>query len=104
MATINLDLNQRQHLAVIVGSAQGTPAEVKVYYEILKAIDLSEEEKKAINFQQSGDMIVWEKGDLPAHPYSFSSEHIAKLKAALTGWRFFRAKDQEWLPQVLDQL
>jgi hypothetical protein len=99
----------RLNLHALIGAQRCNVDELRVCWRLQDEIDLTEAEKKKINYRvvQAGDqkMPVWDLvGNEPVE-YSFSEEDYARLKKLVIEWQpgFLTTADRQWLSPLLDQ-
>jgi hypothetical protein len=108
---LTLDHVQRLNLHALMGAQKASVDEMRALWRMQDRIDLSAEEKEAINYrvvEQNGNLIpVWDPGKrLPASEYEFNTEEVARIDRIIKNWQpgFVAAADRAWLEPLLCQI
>lgn len=105
MKNISLDLNEREHITLVLGQQTGRAGDVFVITKILDKIMLTSAEETAIGLTTDGNNLNWR---MPPgiEPIDFQLEDTEydKLKAVMTTWPNFMPRDNTWLQAVLKKL
>jgi hypothetical protein len=94
-----------------MGAQRGSVDDVRAYWKLQDRIDLSEAERKAINFriQEVNGMqqALWD-GDPKAKPkeFEFAPDEFDRIKKMVREWQpgFLTTADRRWLEPLLGQL
>jgi hypothetical protein len=106
-----LDHTQRLNLHALIGAQRCNVDDTRLWWKVQDRIDLSAEEKKAIDFrvQQVNGMqqVAWDPSkQLPPAEYEFSPDELAKIQKTVQEWQpgFMIQADRQWLEPLLEQL
>lgn len=106
MKDLTLDLNQRQHMWIIVGAQEGRAADLAIYLRLMEKLKLSETEETLIGVTVDGQgNMAWrmQPEGVPLTTVSVEDKDAERLKLVLENWPRFRPVDNEWLQKVLLQ-
>lgn len=108
---LTLDHTQRLNLHALVGAQRANVDDMRLWWKVQDRIDLSLEERKAINFrvQQVNGMqqVGWDpNAQLPPAEYEFSPDEFSKISKMIQEWQpgFMIQADRIWLEPLLAQL
>lgn len=108
--TLSLDHAQRLNLIVLLGLLEGNVGETRAVWRLQDQLDLSPEEKQAIeHFTKSfngNEVQGWnETKTLPLRAYELSDGDIARIERAIQQFPRHRAgMARPWLAPLLEQL
>src|SRR5215831_19399510 len=108
---LSLDHTQRLNLHALMGAQRASVDEVRMWWKLQDRIDLSDEERKQINYriETLGGMQqpTWDVNKtLEPREYEFTQDEHQKLEKIIKEWQngFFAAADRRWLEPLLVQL
>jgi hypothetical protein len=111
MSVLCLDSTQRLNVHALIGMQRATVDEMRAFWKIQDAIDLSSEEKQAIGYhvqQVDGrQQIGWETGrTLAPKEYQFTQDEVQKIADVVKKWQsgYQIGADRIWLEPLLGQL
>jgi len=105
-----LDNTQRLNLHALMGAQRGSVDDVRLFWRLQDRIDLSDEEKQAINFRivevNGMQQATWEQRPVPPAEYEFTGDEFARLVKMVKEWQpgFVTTSDRRWLEPLLEQL
>ena len=109
--TLKLDPTQRLNLHALMGAQRCNVDDLRAYWRLQDQIDLSEVEKKTINYRLVGEgdgprQPTWDLNGAKAATFNFSDEDYARLKKVVKEWQpgFLTTADRRWLEPLLNQL
>ena len=108
---LTLDHTMRLNLHALMGAQRGSVDEIRVWWRLQDQIDLTEEEKKEINYRVGtvGEMQapMWDVNkSIKARSFEFSDEDYGKIAKVVKEWQpgFLASNDRRWLEPLLAQL
>jgi len=106
---ISLDHQQRLNLIALMGTQRGTVADIRTLWKLQDRMELSEEEKREINYQviaQDGaEAVRWDLGkSLPPVEVELSTAESQRLRKIVEEYPNFQLGDRKWIESLLDQL
>ena len=103
---LTLDHTQRLNLHMLIGAQRGTVDEVRAFWRLQDRINLSDEERTAINFQinKATGTPQWNLQGLEPVTYEFTDDDYARIKKIFSDWQpGFVANERLWLEPLLAQ-
>ena len=107
---LKLDYTQRLNLHALIGAQRCSVDELRVAWRLQDEIDLTEAEKKKINYRMitvgGQQQPNWELVRDEPVEYTFSEEDYARIKKLVMEWQpgFLTTADRLWLQPLLEQL
>lgn len=108
--TLNLNQQQRINLILLMGAQRANVADMRTYWRIQDRIELTDQEKQAINYKlapQNGfEVPVWDReAPVVVREFDFADSEAQKLRQIINEWpSFMTTGDRVWLAPLLDQL
>ena|SRR5215471_5091635 len=106
-----LDHTQRLNLHALMGAQRCSVDDVRFWWRLQDRIDLSREERTAINFRvqefNGQQQATWDPdGSLPPKEYEFTSDEFTRVAKVVKEWQpgFMTTFDRRWLEPLLVQL
>lgn len=105
MKTVELDLNERQHVSLILGSQQVGPLDAMTLNNIFQKIKLSQTDELVIGLDVKDGTARWNMpSGLEPLNFDLEDEECRKLKAILNGWQGFTFRDAVWANALIRKL
>jgi hypothetical protein len=104
-----LDETQRLNLNIVIGSQRGTVDDVRLFWRLLDRFELTEEERKKINFRTqeiNGQQVaLWDLVFSNPVEYELARDEYDRLARVVKEWQpgFLTAQDRRWLEPLLAQ-
>jgi hypothetical protein len=107
--TVFLDYEQRLNLTALVGAQKGPLAELRQLWKLLDRIELSEEEKVAVNFRvavQNGlEYFLWNRRKSEPRAFELTEAEVQRLRKLIEEWpQFIAGSDRSWIETTVEQL
>jgi len=105
---LHLDHTQRLNLHFLMGSQRGSVDDVRFWWRLQDRIELSEEEKREVNFRTVKvgelDQPMWDLRPELVRQFEFSTDELNRIEKLLKEWpQGFSANDRRWLEPLLKQ-
>lgn len=109
-----LDHTQRLNLHALIGAQRASVDELRVWWRLQDRIELTEEEKRAIEFRiktvetSNGpvEQPIWRIDRvIEARPFDFADDEFRRLEKLIKEWQpgFLTTSDRRWLEPLLAQ-
>lgn len=107
---LTLDHTQRLNLHALMGAQRASVDEVRLWWRLQDMIDLSDQERKQINYRMGRigevEQPMWDTNkNLPVREFEFSTEDFNKIEKIVKEWQpgFLASGDRRWLEPLLEQ-
>jgi hypothetical protein len=105
-----LDATQRLNLHALIGAQRCSVDEVRASWRLQDQIDLSEAEKREIDWKLVGppgqEQPTWKMNGAALREFDFSADDYGRIKKVMREWQqgFVTSPDRRWLEPLLDQM
>lgn len=101
---MTLSITQRIQLLAVLGDQRGSVSRTREILGIMKSLDLSDAEKRSVNYvQHVNGSVAWSEPEPITDTFDLTTRERLVLREAIDS-STFRPADMVWLEGVLEQL